>query len=126
MAKHLIDSDVLISFLRGKLPALSLMKDLSQDEVPAISSISYYEIWVGVRPEEEKFVLTFLSSLQILPIDQSIAQEAGNYVRDYRRKGITLSSMDTLIAATAKINKLTLITSNIRDFPMKDILKQPL
>ncbi len=126
MARYLIDSDVLISCLRGKPLVVALIEDICKEEVPAISSLSYFEVWVGVRPQEEEAVFNFLSSLWILPVDQFVAKEAGNYVRTYRKRGVTLSSMDTLIAATAKIHDLILTTSNIRDFPMTDIKKRSL
>ena len=123
MARHLLDSDVLISTLRGKSSALTFFEDLFKEEVPAISALSYFEVWVGVRPHEEETVLHFLSSFQVLSVDTPVAKEAGSYLRAYRRRGVTLSSIDTLIAATAKVYSLILVTSNIRDFPMSDIQK---
>jgi predicted nucleic acid-binding protein len=124
MPRHLIDSDILISCLRGKPTALTLIEDICREEVPAISSLSYFEIWVGVRPREEEAVFSFLSSLWSLPVDEPIAKQAAEYVRTYRKRGITLSSIDTLIAATARVHNLILVTSNTRDFPMSDIQKQ--
>lgn len=126
MARHLLDSDILIYCLRGKPSVLTLLEDICKAEVPAISSLSYFEVWAGVRPQEEEAVFNFLSSLRILPIDQIVAEEAGNYVRAYRKRGVTLSSMDTLIAATARVHGLILVTSNTRDFPMTDIQKRSL
>jgi predicted nucleic acid-binding protein len=126
MPRHLIDSDILISCLRGKAENLAFIEDICREEVPAISSLTYFEIWVGVRPHEEEAVSNFLSSLWILSVDQPIAKQAADYVRVYRKKGITLSSMDTLIAATAKVHNLILLTSNTRDFPMSDIQKRSL
>jgi len=126
MARHLLDSDILIYCLRGKASVLILLEDICKTEVPAISSLSYFEICAGVHPPEEETVLNFLTSLRILPIDQMVAEEAGNYVRDFRKRGITLSSIDTLIAATAKLHGLTLVTANTRDFPMTDVQKRSL
>ncbi len=121
-----MDSDILISCLRGKAENLALIEDICREEVPAISSLSCFEIWVGVRPREEEAVSNFLSSLWILSVDQPIAKQAAEYARVYRKRGITLSSMDTLIAATAKVHDLILVTSNTRDFPMPDIQKRSL
>jgi predicted nucleic acid-binding protein len=125
MARHLIDSDVLIFCLRGKPSVLAFVEDICNEEVPAISSLSYFEVWVGVRPHEEEVVFDFLSSFLILPIDPPVAKQAGDYVKAYRKRGVSLSSMDTLIAATAKVHTLILVTTNIRDFPMTDIQKRP-
>lgn len=123
MARHLLDSDVLISCLRGRKPALDTVKRISSAEVPAISALSYFEVWAGVRPIEEEPVAEFLSSLDLLPVDAEVARTAGEYVRVYRKKGVTLGAVDALIAATARVHRLCLITSNTRDFPMPEIEK---
>jgi predicted nucleic acid-binding protein len=54
------------------------------------------------------------------------ARLAGELKRDYSKKGKTLSIPDTLIAATALHNRLTLLTDNAKDFPMKELALYPL
>jgi predicted nucleic acid-binding protein len=46
--------------------------------------------------------------------------------RDHAKKGITLSLTDTMIAAVAIHNRLTLITDNTKDFRMKELVLYPL
>ncbi len=41
--------------------------------------------------------------------------------QSYSRKGKTLSVPDTIVAAVAIHDRLTPITDNIRDFPMKEL-----
>lgn len=121
MARHLLDSDVLIFALRGRPGTVAFVQDLLREEVPAISALSYFEVWTGVRPHEEESVRAFLSSLDVVPVTGEIAHQAGEYSRAFRKRGITLGVMDNLIAATAKVHHLSLVTGNIRDFPMTDI-----
>ena len=121
MPKTLLDSDVLIYALRGNEKVLTDLKSLSEEEVPAISALTYFEIWVGVRPKEEKGVSLLLHSLSIIPVDQQISKEAAEYVKHFRSRGITLGTIDSLIAATAKVHQLALATFNVDDYPMKDI-----
>ena len=49
-------------------------------------------------------------------ITPEIAQLAGELRGGFRSQGITRSQADILIAATAKIHQLTLVTRNIWDF----------
>ncbi len=51
---------------------------------------------------------------------------AGLLKRDYGKKGQTLNLGDVLIAATALHNSLTLLTDNVKDFPMKELSLYPI
>lgn len=126
MARHLLDSDVLIWILRGKKEAVDFVKYLIQEEVPAISSLAFYEIWAGARTGEEATITEFLSAFEVFPVDADVAKQGGEYFRAYRKRGITFSMADALIAATAKIHGLVIVTQNIRHFAMIDIEKRSL
>ena len=51
---------------------------------------------------------------------------AGLMRRDYAKKGTTLTTADTTIAAVALVNGLALLTDNVKDFPMKELALYPL
>jgi predicted nucleic acid-binding protein len=51
---------------------------------------------------------------------------AGRYRSEFRRRGITLPATDALIAAVAFERQATVITANVRHFPMDDIRIEPL
>jgi predicted nucleic acid-binding protein len=126
MARHLLDTDVLIWILRSKREAVAFVHDLLKEEVPAISAIAFYEVWAGARPAEERVILKFLTSFELVPVDQDVARQGAQYHRTFRSKGITLSMADALIAACARNHDLILVTQNARDFPMTDIKKRGL
>jgi predicted nucleic acid-binding protein len=126
MASHLLDSDILIGVLRGKSEAIHFLRDLLKQEVPAISSLAIYEIWAGARPSEESVITSFLSAFRIVFVSDKIAKQGAQYYREFRSKGITLSSTDALIAATAHQEGLILVTQNKRHFPMSDIQQRNL
>ena len=126
MARHLLDSDILIWVLRGKKEAVDFVRGLLKEEIPAISALAFYELWSGARAAEEAAISTFLSSFDVCPVDPEIATRGGGYYRVYRKKGITLSVSDALIAATARTRGLVLVTQNARHFPMIDIEKRSL
>ena len=55
----------------------------------------------------------------------AIAKEAGRYRYEFARIGTTLSATYSLIAAVAIANDATLITNNLRHFPMPEIRLLP-
>jgi toxin FitB len=86
-----------------------------------LSVITLEEITYGLNakpnPRIQNWFQQFLSTYcQTIPISSEIAQYAGELRGTLRAQGITRSQADMLIAATAHIHQLTLITRNIRDF----------
>jgi len=89
-----------------------------------LSSITIYELELGVlrlakydhaqanelRTWLQDKVLTRFAE-RILPIDTSIARR-GAWLQLSRTRGVE----DTLIAATAKLHRMTVVTRNVRDF----------
>jgi predicted nucleic acid-binding protein len=53
---------------------------------------------------------------RILPIDAAIAHRWGTLTAEARLKGITVSTTDGLLAATALKHDLALVTRNVKDF----------
>lgn len=53
---------------------------------------------------------------RILPVSVQIADEWGKVIARCEARGRALGAMDGLIAATASVHGLTLVTRNIRDF----------
>ncbi len=61
---------------------------------------------------------------RILPIDEAIADASGRMVARSEAAGRPMEAMDALIAATAEVCRLTLVTRNQSDF--KAVLKTTL
>ena len=123
MSGVLIDTDVLIDFLRGLTLAKTFIEGLASPIY--ISTITVAELHVGVRNGKERAALTtFLDSLALLPLDAETAAEGGLLRRDYGSShGIGLN--DALIAATALKHKLELATLNAKHYPMVKRLLVP-
>jgi toxin FitB len=81
---------------------------------------SLEEITFGLNakpnPRIQDWFQQFLRICQIIPLMPEIAQHAGELRGTLRTRGIIRSQADMLIAATAHIYQLTLVTRNIRDF----------
>jgi len=112
----LIDSDVLIEYLRGSEPAILFLETLERR--PATSVICMAELLAGVRDEPEREAIEyFLQTFEILPVDETIARLGGHY-RKMHAKSHNTGLADALIAATATHYNLQLATFNTRHYPM--------
>lgn len=112
----LIDTDVLIDYLREKAEAVSYLESLS--ELLLISVITVAELYAGVRDGAERTKLDeFISAFEIVAVDQEISVKGGLYRRDYM-KSHNVGLADALIAATAEVHRARLVTLNGKHFPM--------
>jgi predicted nucleic acid-binding protein len=127
MAVYLLDTTVLIDVLNNKRGRSALLLELAEaGHTLACCPINITEVYAGLRPKEEPAADELLSSLRYLPIPPQAARLAGELKREYGRKGVTLNLGDVMIAAVAIYHELTLMTDNVKDFPMEDLSLYPL
>ncbi len=115
----LLDTDVLIDYLRGREDAAAYLE--ARPEPLLISAITVAELFAGVREgDESRRLAQFLGAFEVIPLDAAIAQKGGLYRRDYGPShGIGLA--DALIAASAALHQARLVTLNARHFPMMEV-----
>ncbi len=53
---------------------------------------------------------------RILPVDREVAERWGRLMAQGERQGRVIPAVDGLLAATALVHGLTLVTRNVRDF----------
>lgn len=117
----LIDTDILIDHFHGHQAAFDFMtKQLNQGEVMAISAVTITEFSGGMRPGEETKTQRLLSLFTVLEVNEVMAWQAGEYLRQFRRTH-HLELGDALIAATAKLAGAEIVTRNRKHYPMPDI-----
>jgi predicted nucleic acid-binding protein len=127
MAIHLLDTSVIIDTLNGKRDRPNLLAELiRQGNMFACCSINVTEIYAGLRPKEEERTETFLKTLHYYPVTWDIARLAGILKREHSQKGKTIALADATIAAVAITHRLSLLTDNVKDFPMKELRLYPL
>ena len=127
MATFLLDTSVIIDALNNKRGRPALLLDLVKfGHILACCHINITEVDAGMRSKEEAATEEFLASLQHVPITPPAARLAGEFKREYTRKGTTLNLGDVIIAAVAVHNQLTLLTDNTKDFPMAGLSLYPL
>lgn len=116
-----LDTTVLIDWLRGR-PVVDRVAQLhAQGDVIATTAINVEEIHRGSRPSEDPAVRRLFDGLVVVPLTREAAERAGAWRRDHAAKGVTLSQADCLIAACATVHGGVLATGNPKDFPMPDL-----
>lgn len=121
--RYLLDTDVVIEYLRGRERAVKFLEGLEGDLL--LSAITVAELHSGVKgAEEERALENFLLAFEVLPVDDAVARRGGLYRRDYAKShGTELA--DALIAATAEAADALLVTHNRRHYPMLGRVKVP-
>ena len=119
MKTVLVDTDILIDFLRGKEKAREFIVSLAGDADIICSAITVAEIHAGMKEQERIKTQELLDSLTIIDVTREIAEKAGAYRRTIRSHALELD--DCLIAASAYLKRSTLATGNSKHYPMRDI-----
>lgn len=116
MNKILLDTSILIDFLRRKEKAGTILLNLVDEYYQLYASIiTHAELYAGKSVWEKRLARKELeklfSGITILSMDESISQKAGQVRSKYN-----INLFDAIIAATAILTKLDLITLNVKDF----------
>jgi len=121
VAEILLDSDVIIAWLRGTAPVARRIPALLGDgHILSWTPVSVAEIFAGARKGEERQLENLFLVLETLVVSGEIGEKAGHYLHLYSRShGVELG--DALIAATAYVLEVPLWTLNRRHYPMRDI-----
>jgi predicted nucleic acid-binding protein len=116
VAELLADTDVFVDHLRG-------VRELrrARDTI-SYSVITRAELFAG-GAEQETRVERLLAPFRELEVDRETAEQAGRLRREH-----DILLPDALIAATALLHELVLVTRNTRDFsaiPALELREQP-
>jgi tRNA(fMet)-specific endonuclease VapC len=122
MTNALLDTDILINFLRGNVQVRDEISSLLDTSVLHCSVITIAEIHAGMREHEREKTLELLESLTPVDITPKIAEIAGHYKRTIKSQQLELE--DCLIAASAIAKRALLVTGNGKHYPMSDIEKK--
>jgi len=115
----LLDTNVVIAFFNGSKPVL----DRIQEEVDriALSTLVVAELDYGAKASQKakenlEKLYRFVEIVRVVPFDFECAKIFGTIKSKLRKLGKPTGEMDALIAATAMVNKATLITINKKHF----------
>lgn len=122
MANYLLDTTVIIDYLRGDIEKVRCIRKLaSEGSLLGCCLVNIIEVYAGMREKERAATEEMLDSLEYYEVTKEIARRAGQYKRVYREKGVTLPLPDVIIAAVAISNDLILVTDNTRHYPLPEL-----
>ena len=111
----LVDTDVLIWYLRGNEEAYKLIHSLPHI---CISSVTYMELVQGMRNKEELRILQKTLkqwNVKTIYVNEEISAKALFFVEEYFLSH-SMQLADALIGATAAMYGMTLITANDKHY----------
>jgi tRNA(fMet)-specific endonuclease VapC len=116
---HLLDTNICSAHMRR--PSGLAHRFFQHAGNIAISTVVLSELYSGAykHPNPPKILALIADLLQkvaVLDFDSACAEEFGKLNGDLLRKGIVVSFADLMIAATAKLHDVTLVTHNTSDF----------
>ncbi len=106
----LLDSNIIIYAAK---PDHHALRQFIAEHVPAVSAISYVEVlgYHQLTEQERQHFEAFFAAAPMLALSQPVLEQAIK-LRQVRK--MTLG--DALVAATALVHNLTLVTRNVKDF----------
>ena len=127
MKKYLIDSDILIYFLKGKQEVVERISQIPMDDL-YISRINYTELIYGAynstRVEQNlKVIESFLDNFKILEFTEKSSLIFAKEKARLKKSGNIIADMDLMIASIAIENDCTLISNNLKHFQRVQNLK---
>jgi predicted nucleic acid-binding protein len=124
----LVDTNVISEFIKPQ-PDSNVMKwlEAADPESLFVSVVTFGEIKLGIedltaskrRTELEQWLEQGLPDWfesNLLPVTKAVAERWGRLTIDAKKKGISITMADGLIAATAAEHGLTIVTRNVKDF----------
>lgn len=117
--KYLLDTTWIIVYLRGNPDVVNRLHQLDQEEL-AVSIISVAELYEGVFRSRsplrnEQSLKEFLQAVTVLDLTEDVCRTYGEQKVKLLRTGTVIGGFDLLIAATALVHDLTLLTKD-QDF----------
>ncbi len=115
----LLDTDTCSCYLRR--PSKLFHRFVQHSGRLHLSAVGLSELYTwGYKQEDPSRIVSAIASLRqavrVLPFDETCAEMLGRIRGSQLRQGVSYASIDLLIAATALVHDLTLVTHNTKDF----------
>jgi predicted nucleic acid-binding protein len=106
----LLDSNAIIYATQ---PEHTRLREFIAAHTPSVSAVSYVEVlgYHMLSQAEEALLRQFFAASTMLPIDEDVLDQAVRLRQQHK-----MSLGDALVAATALVHRLVLITHNVDDF----------
>jgi len=112
MVKALFDTNILVDYLNAVPQARTELRRYTEK---AVSIITWMEVMVGAADDVEETTRAFLSTFDVVALDEAIAERAVSLRRNHHIK-----LPDAIIWATAQVHAMLLVTRNTKGFTARD------
>ena len=117
----ILDSTFVHDVIREESAAVNRLAELAEaDTRVALSSLTVFEVGVGLRGEAEQYRASFeeqVGGLSVLPVDEADARRALSIQHDLLDRGERIGARDVLIAGTALgSGDARVLTRNVDEF----------
>jgi predicted nucleic acid-binding protein len=113
--RYLWDTNVVVYYLQQQFPPNPerFIDELLRVEPPVISAITEIELlsWKTATQRDLEVLQNFINDVTVIELDQSIKLQTGII-----RKAHRIKLPDAIIAATALVYQLSILTRNVDDF----------
>jgi tRNA(fMet)-specific endonuclease VapC len=121
LPKALIDTDILSAIMRKNVAVLPSAREyLAAHGRLTISLITRYEVLRGLRAKDAhaqaRSFDAFCAHNEVVGLSEDIVSAAADIYADLFKRGALVGDADVLIAATARVAGLTVVTNNERHF----------
>ncbi len=128
MEKLILDTDVLIDFLRNDPIILEKIKDIIEKNEIATTDINAFELYKGAYKSnnQEKNLASvkgLLNALFLISTNEDSMEIAAKILTDLEKKGKGIDIRDLFIGAICLVNSFKLFTRNKKDFKNIEGLK---
>jgi predicted nucleic acid-binding protein len=111
---YLLDTNFIINYFKGFFKAdAGKFTDSVINDTTFISVITRMELlsWKSLNPKDEEVIKEFISDSTVFSLEESIINRT-----ILLRKSFAIKLPDAIIAATALVHDMQLITHNLKDF----------
>lgn len=124
----ILDTSFLIDVLRGEKTVEEAVRTVDERGVARVSSVTVMELWEGIHladssEQERTVVKNLLTDVRELPFDRECATTAGELNVALQRAGSPIEDADVMIAATALVHDVPVVTNNTDHFERIDDLE---
>lgn len=116
----LLDTDTCVYWLRGHPAMQRRLATIAPDELAisiiSLAELSYGAYWSAQAAANMRAIDAFAGAISVLNLDAAIVQSFGEVKALLRRQGQLLEDFDLLIAMTARVHGLSLVTNNEQHF----------
>ena len=116
MAGPVLDSDILIDYLRGAGSGRDLVRDLVQGAGYRVTAVTAFELSLGRSYRENPRPVHALLAAPLLGLTRKAGLRAGSLLGELRRAGATIDVRDAMQAGICLEADATLVTRNVSHF----------